>query len=438
MNVAYVDPPYSRYFERLAARMVARTGGTVTALLSSPAFRVYTGDDSTLVWPAGRCSDPPPVPGPWKFAFWSQTLDDDCRGVFWHAVQWFRACFEQRAIEVCLIFSDARPFSMAAAAAAQELGVRCIYFERGAFRNVTCSISTLGLNARFSLGSARQFAGIDGPGAVSLNPRPTVPWLRWNFLRFILANRVARALSPSRRLIQHKRFALGPYVRLAFAQWRTRHHLNSVGQVTLGPDQRCIVVPLQLPEDSQLRLYSPFENNQAFLDWVAECVRRVAPGVPVLVKRHPMDTRSYRWPEGATVVGGNLARFFRPGAVVVCVNSTVGFEAAVHGVPVLCLAPSFFTEATPLVKLVPPTQFASRLAEALCTPHDAAAGAALRAAVMRWYQAPGDVWAFTEADLDATVTVVLQHVAAARAAAPPLAGAGRQTEARPAVTPGAG
>ena len=40
MNIAYLDPPYSRYFSRLARRLSERTGGSVIALLSSPSYRL--------------------------------------------------------------------------------------------------------------------------------------------------------------------------------------------------------------------------------------------------------------------------------------------------------------------------------------------------------------------------------------------------------------
>ena len=46
---------------------------------------------------------------------------------------------------------------------------------------------------------------------------------------------------------------------------------------------------------------------------------------------------------------------------------------------------------------------------------DLAAGVQLRAAVLRSYQAPGDVWAYTDDDLEASTAIVLQHIAAARA-----------------------
>ncbi|MBK6863062.1 MAG: hypothetical protein IPG91_05535 [Ideonella sp.] len=95
----------------------------------------------------------------------------------------------------------------------------------------------------------------------------------------------------------------------------------------------------KLPVDSQFRLHSPFADNQAFTDFVVQQARLMAPQLPVLVKRHPMDGAHYRLPP-ARWVGGNLSRLYGPGLLVVCINSTVGFEAAARGVPVICFGPS--------------------------------------------------------------------------------------------------
>jgi len=426
VNIAYLDPPYSRYFQRLAARLAQRCGGHVVALLSSPAYRLYTDGDRALVWPAGTAAGPlPPLPDESAHATWSQTVDDRFLGAFWHAVAWFRQQFEQERIEMCLVFSDARPFSLAAATAARQSGVRCIYFERGAFRYATASLSTLGLNARFSLQRAQSQPSIHGLAAnAHLDRRATESGLRWRFVRFIVANRLASLAAPERRRLQHKRFALGPYLRLAVLQWWNEHHLlqGDDARLHLEAGAPLLVVPLQLPGDSQMLLHSPFEGNQQFLDFVVGEARRVAPAVRVLVKRHPMDTRRYRMPPGATAVRGNLMRFAPLRPVVVCVNSTVGFEAAARGLRVICFGSSFYTADDPVV-VTSLRGFGALLRARLGQPDDPAAGRALRAAVLRWYQAPGDVWSFNDDDIERSAEITLEHhraVAPAPAAPAPV------------------
>ena len=162
-------------------------------------------------------------------------------------------------------------------------------------------------------------------------------------------------------------------------------------------------------------MYSPFRHNQELIDFVVPGVREVLPGATVLVKRHPMDVRDFRLPEGAVFVDGNLAAYVRRAALMVCLNSGAGFEAAVHGKPVLCFADSFYTGCLPAQRTRRET-FTDDLRAAVARGDDLQAGSQLQAEVLRAYQAPGDVWAYVDADLDASAAIVLQHVGAARVA----------------------
>jgi capsular polysaccharide export protein len=417
VKIAYLDPPYSRYFHALAGRLAQATQGASVALLSSPAYRLYTAGDRCIVWQPGVSEAPHAPPADYVRSGWLAG-DERSAAVFAHAVEWFKARFVEEGIECCLVFSDVRPFSLAAQAAARELGVVCLYFERGAFRFITSSLSTQGLNSRFSLRRGQAELALPEPLATySMRKRPAEPWLRLRFAWFMARNALACALQPDRGRIQHKRYALMPYVRLAVAQWWTRHHdaQADVKDLALASDRPLVVVPLQLASDSQLVLHSPFDSNQAFIDFVSDRVRAVCPQAELVFKRHPMDTRLYRLPAGGRWFGGNIARLYDHEPIVVCVNSTVGFEALIHGVRVLCFGPSFYTEAAQLLAATP-EDFGERFAEALALHGDQDAGRALRAAILRCYQAPGDVWSFTDDDIQHTTALVLDHVGAARAA----------------------
>lgn len=416
MNIAYLDPAYSRYFHALAKALRARTGGSTVALLSSPAYRLYTGDDRTVVWKPGvpeRISELPPE---FAHATWAPLNDAASVAAFSHAVEWFRQRFLEERIELCLVFSDARPFSVAARLAAQELGVVILYFERGAFRYSTSSLSTLGLNSRFSLRRAQTLPGIVGvPASEALKRRSVEPWLRLRFAKFIARNALACLVDRDRGRIQHKRYAIRPYLRLAVAQWWAEHHHEhtSADELTSLSGHPLVILPLQLETDSQLVLHSPFSGNQHFIDFVVAQVRNLVPEAVVLLKRHPMDASRYRVPPGARMVGGNLARFHAARPIFVCVNSTVGFEALVRGERVICFAPSFYADAQMLAMASLGT-FVQRFEQVLRTSGDTPAGQQLKASVLQCYQAPGDAWAYTAQDIEGTAEVVLKHCRAAR------------------------
>jgi capsular polysaccharide export protein len=122
-----------------------------------------------------------------------------------------------------------------------------------------------------------------------------------------------------------------------------------------------------------------------------------------------MDVRSYLLPPGARFIHGNLARFYPGASCVICINSTAGFEAAIHGKPVICFGSSFYTSDAHISRTTR-ERFEEDLLKAVRRRDDPEAGAALKAAVLNQYQVPGDVWAYTEEDLRATVGILLQHL----------------------------
>jgi capsular polysaccharide export protein len=418
VKIAYLDPPYSRYFHALAADLTAAASDSVVALLSSPAYRLYTADDRTVVWTPGVSDAVHPVPAEYLRSGWIAGRGRSL-AVFAHAVEWFKARFVEEKIELCLVFSDVRPFSVAAQVAACELGVICLYFERGAFRFATASLSAQGLNSRFSL--RRGLSGGTAPAEwfaeTELQRRPVEPWLRTRFAWFMARNALACLLRPDRSRIQHKRYALAPYVRLALAQWWSAHHnaANDDKALALTDGRPVVVVPLQLASDSQFVLHSPFSGVQAFIDFVGAQVKAVCPEAELVFKRHPMDTMPYRLTAGAQWFGGNLARLYEREPIVVCINSTVGFDALVHGVRVICFGSSFYAEAATLT-MATPDSFMAQFRRVLGMRGDAAAGRELRTAVLRSYQAPGDVWSFTSHDIQRTAALVRMHCQEARAA----------------------
>lgn len=292
MNIAYLDPPYSRYFHDLAGRLAAGSGGSVTALLSCPAYKLYTGGDRCEVWRSGDADAEVPLPSEFARAAWARTEAPTFRRAFAHAVAWFKQRFAAERIELCLVFSDARPFSQAARVAAEALGVVCIYFERGAFRNRTASLSSLGLNARFDLAVAqRDEDAVQGLAPEALPPRrPTERWLRLRFLAFMVLNAWACSRDPGLRPMQHKTYHPFNYLRIWLRERVARRQARAdrrVRRIAPGATDPVVLLPLQLQTDSQFVLYSPFPHNQGLLDFV---VPRITAALPGARGRSPLST----------------------------------------------------------------------------------------------------------------------------------------------------
>ena len=415
MKIAYLDPPYSRYFHELAKRINAATCGSCVALLSSPAYRLYTGDDRTIVWSPGEGQGRWHLPDTIERTMREHAHLPEFQPLFDHVVQWFMHWLAAEHVELCLIYSDARVFSAAAALAARELGVPCLYFERGAFRYSTTSLSAIGLNGRFDLQKAihQPIAGLTAKKK-DLTPRPGEHWMRPRFALFLARYSWACKLSPRRKLLRPKSLQFRHYVRLGLKQVRVFVRARLRGMWTPDTDAPMVFLPLQLSSDTQVRLYSPFRGNQLLIDFVVGEVHKVLPDAVVLIKKHPMDLIDYHVPPGAQMVEGGVTRFIHHSVAVVCINSTVGFEAAVDGKPVLCFGPSFYSRS-PRITMVTTDDFEARFREALAHGDDRKGGNELHEQILRYYQAPGDVWAYTEEDLRETAQIVLQHAAAARA-----------------------
>lgn len=415
MKIAYLDPPYSRYFHELARHLNEIEGGSCVALLSSPAYRLYTGDDRCVIWAPGEGQGRWHLPDTIERTMREHAHLPEFQPLFDHVVQWFMHWLAAEHVELCLIYSDARVFSAAAALAARELGVPCLYFERGAFRYSTTSLSAIGLNGRFNLRKAME-QPIEGLSAKKkdLAPRPTEHRLRTRFALFLMRYSWACKLSPRRKLLRPKSLQFRHYVRLALKQVRAYVKARLRGTWSPRSDAPMVFLPLQLSSDTQVRLYSPFRGNQPLIDFVVGAVRKVLPDAVVLIKKHPMDLIDYRVPEGAQMVQGGVRRFVLHSVAVVCINSTVGFEAAVEGKPVLCFGASFYSKSG-CISMVTTEDFEPRFREALARGDDRKAGHELHEQILRYYQAPGDVWAYTEDDLHDTAQIVLQHAAAVRA-----------------------
>jgi capsular polysaccharide export protein len=416
MNIAYLDPPYSRHFQHLAASLTRRTGGSSVALLSSAAYRLYTGADRSLLWPGATAAPAHCVPPDFEQGMLVDARASEFLGVFSHAVEWLHSMFVRERIEICLVFSDVRPFSVAARLAAEAAGVVCVYFERGAYRYGTSSLSTSGLNARFSLSRARAGEPICGVAEdMRILRRAQEPRLKLRFAAFLAWNKLARLRHPPLRRLQHKNYELRRYLRLGVRQWvaNWRGDAPVPGLDGDGGHRPVVLVPLQLETDSQFLIGSPFRDNCAFMGFVVPQILLAQPDARILIKKHPMDPGDYRLPPGAELVHGNLSRLFPQTSLLVCINSTVGFEAATRGKRVLCFGESFYTEGA-LVTRVTRDDFSARVRTSIEAGDDVAAGQALRAAVLRHYQAPGDAWAYTDEDIEATADIVLQRVRAAR------------------------
>lgn len=222
----------------------------------------------------------------------------------------------------------------AAAAAARDLGIACLFCENGTLPK-TVAMDPGGVNAASSL--ARRNAGFYR----ALEPNPAE-------LDALLATPlVARALNP-------RAGAPAP-----------------VEDMQLPDDY--IFLPLQVHDDSQILMYSPrFADMPTVVQAVAEAVgeqnRRHGRALKLVVKEHPSDygridysALRAAFPELLFTRTFSTAALIAGAKAVVTVNSTVGIEALLAFKPVVTLGRAFFA----IDGVVRPLKDTETLADAL-------------------------------------------------------------------------
>ena len=115
------------------------------------------------------------------------------------------------------------------------------------------------------------------------------------------------------------------------------------------PD-RFVLFPLQVRSDTQLQLHSPLWGDRldALIPALSRALATAAPDLPLVVKLHPKDENTdydglaAAHPEVVFVEGVPMRECLQRARAVVTVNSTAGFEALCHGLPVLMLGENFY------------------------------------------------------------------------------------------------
>lgn len=104
-------------------------------------------------------------------------------------------------------------------------------------------------------------------------------------------------------------------------------------------DRGYVLVPLQVPDDQQIRKWSPYRWMGAFVTDTRERFK----GKKVIFRRHPKDSRSYDDLDLGDEGRGNLKDLIAGASLVYGINSTVLLEASLMGKPVVSIGKSFLS-----------------------------------------------------------------------------------------------
>ncbi len=272
----------------------------------------------------------------------------------------FLASFvQENLIDAVVCFGDSRPYHIAAKQVAEDYGLNFWAFEEGYFRPFYITLEQNGVNAFSTLPRDAEFFQTAFPKLrrQEYHEPPAVPGgflpMAKCAVRYYAAANHHRNRYP--HYIHHRINSLthyiGAWARSGIKRAAYMLQDRKFGrEVESGRYGRFYILPLQVFNDSQVRVHSDFSSVQNFLLHVLTSFAAHAPdNTNLIVKHHPMDRgfTDYRKDinrflqqhpklKGRVfyVHDAPLPVFLRYGVGMVTLNSTSGLSALIHGMPV--------------------------------------------------------------------------------------------------------
>ncbi len=269
----------------------------------------------------------------------------------------------QHRVSNILLFGDCRPYHNAAVTLAASRGVSCHVFEEGYLRPDWVTFEEFGVNG-FSRFPSQQhevthLASIHGKAAEPIvvgggHTRRIVYEITSHLLTYFGA-----AYFPhyKRHRINHPSTEAAAWLRHAVLRPLKKHRAARAMDALMKQSDPYFLFPLQLSNDYQLRVHSPFKVIDDAISTVMASFAHSAPDkLRLAVKTHPIDPNSHRQRNlikrlanengiGSRVDfldGGHLPTLIDAACGVVTINSTAGLQALWHGRPVKVLGDAIY------------------------------------------------------------------------------------------------
>jgi capsular polysaccharide export protein len=295
--------------------------------------------------------------------YWRLPHAIDYRRGLKHWPRFISQLIESRRITDLVLFGDCRPLHSAAIDVARAAGIQIHVFEEGYIRPDFVTVELGGVNGHSGLHRDPD-AYLDA--ARSLPPMPQFEGVPSYFSRraredlvYNFSSVALWALFPGYRthrpwniLVEYVGWAKR-LVRKAAALRRSERTLAA-----LRADGRpFFTFPLQLTDDYQIRVHSPFGGMQPAIAEVFQSFAKYAPAdTLLLVKGHPLDNGLTDWQKKVEreadrfgiadrvrfTEWGDIDLIVRESVGVVTVNSTTGTLSLLHGVPTIVLGHAIY------------------------------------------------------------------------------------------------
>lgn len=265
-------------------------------------------------------------------------------------------------IQAVVCFGDTRPYHLLAKRVAAEQGISFWAFEEGYFRPSFVTLEKTGVNAYSPLPRDAEFFRQQFPllAQQEYTPPPPVAGgfkpMAKNAVRYYFHSSRLRRKFP--HYIHHRAPNIGHYINLwtRSAFKRLNYWINDLTfakHIESGSMGRFFIVPLQVFNDSQVRIHCDFSSVRNFLLHVLDSFANHAPpDTNLIIKHHPMDRGFIDYARDIKkflkkhphlkkrvvyVHDVPLPVFLRHGVGMITINSTSGLSALIHNMPVKVL-----------------------------------------------------------------------------------------------------
>lgn len=273
---------------------------------------------------------------------------------------WLTLFCQENHIDTLICFGDNRKYHKIGKKVSHSLGANFWVFEEGYFRPDYVTLEKTGVNAFSPLPKQADFfltqtQNLSNPTPPKKLAKGFIPLAKLAMRYYLHAN-LKRVDYPKYQ--HHRILTLKYYLKLWVksgikrAFYYLRDH-SFAKKVQSGQFGEFFIVPLQVYDDSQVKVHCDYENVESFLKEVLNSFAKYAPAhTQLIVKHHPMDRGFIDYHETIAHYIQKYPHLFgrihyihdvplpvllRHGKGMVTLNSTSGISALLHNMPVITL-----------------------------------------------------------------------------------------------------
>ncbi|MFA0473190.1 phosphoribosylamine--glycine ligase [Vibrio sp. 10N.222.51.E8] len=242
-----------------------------------------------------------------------------------------RKYLTRKKIDLVIVHNDTRWYHAVAIHLCKEMGIKYLVTEQGLIRPNTTVIDDQGINYKAKLPKLKSETKVN---YIVKNPHDSLISVVV-FGTFLTIFNVEK-LTKTRIKYLHTDYSLRKYfkrtVRLIFpGKFKMKNYnLNN----------RVVLLLLQLEMDSQILMYSEFNNNQNIITKLEKkCSQH---GLRLIIKKHPLDDKNYFFEKETCFVDGGVKKLSEKSEMVFTVNSSAALQVLRTDTPLYLLGDSIY------------------------------------------------------------------------------------------------